>query len=154
MCDHDVENNLPSSYPSANTSAFTNVTSTSDNIEDTARHHGQAQLTEDSMAPPDTINSDADRLRPDQLGFSDFGFTPLPLTALPLNEPGHVRKVSGKRDARAVLNDVAHLFGTMDDEGRAKFVVDIGRIVGWQENEERTQYASTENKEEMEESTH
>lgn len=76
------------------------------------------------------------KLPPDQLGFSKGGFTPLPLTTPPSNEPRHARKLSGSRDAQALLTDVARLFGSMDDESRAKFATEIGQIVGLEKYEE------------------
>lgn len=76
------------------------------------------------------------KLRPDQFGFSEFGFTPLPLTAPPSNEPRHVRKLSDSRNAQTLLNEVSRLFGTMDDESRAKFAAELGQIVGLEKYEE------------------
>lgn len=95
-------------------------------------------------------------LRPDQLGFSEFGFTPLPLTGPPLNQSRQVRKLASSRNAREVLIDVARIFGTLDEESRAKFAAEIGQIVGLGEHEEGyregTEDTSTAREDEEEES--
>jgi hypothetical protein len=70
-------------------------------------------------------------VRPDQLGFSEYGFIPLPLTAPPpaLYELSQSRKQAAKRDAKALIAQISGLFDTMDSEARAKFVADLTRAM-------------------------
>lgn len=98
------------------------------------------------------------KLPPDQLGFSKFGFTPLPLTVTPVIQPRHARKLSDSRDTQALLTDVARLFGTMDVGDRAKFAAEIGQIVGLRQHgaelQEGRDDQSTRREDKDEESDH